>query len=205
MRKVMTRQHIFILVIAALCSSTAQAVIPKSGTFDIDNSSELTFTPIPCVSPPTVYLWPFASSDKYSTTPYKIYNLAQVSFSAGSFTVEDSNEKSGDLGIRVGNYAGSTQIFEASIFTIDFVGSGSFDVYLPEFTFGKYENIFFWVAESGATYYARSSKGAGFPDMSAAEAMAAGDEYLAGAVPEPATILLFGLGGLIIRRLKFKN
>jgi hypothetical protein len=202
----MTKQCVLILAITALCSSIAQAALVESGTFDIDGSSGLNFTPIPWVSSNPysyVYLWPFAADDLY-TGPGSQYNLAQVMFSAGSFTVMDYGEKSGNLGIRVGNYTGNTQTFEASILTLDFTGGDSFDVYLPEFTFEKSENIFFWIAESGATYYARSSKGAGWPDMSAAEAMSAGDEYLA-MVPEPATLLLLGLGGLIIRRLKFKN
>jgi len=195
----MTRQHIFILAIMALCGGIAQAVTPKSGTFDINGSSGVAVAPVPYVSTPSVYLWPFASSDNYSTTPYSKYNLAQVAFSSGSFTVTDSGQKSGDLGIRVGNYTGSTKTFESCILTLDFLGSGNFDVYLPEFTFGKNENVFFWVSESGATYYANSLKGAGFPDMSATAAMAAGDEYL-GNVPEPATVLLLGLGSLSLRK-----
>jgi hypothetical protein len=200
MGEVMTRQHIFILTVAALCGSVARGDIPKSGTFNIDGPSAVSFDSIPCVSAPTVHLWPFASSDEYSTSPYSKYNLAQVSFSGGSFTVTDSGEKSGDLGIRIGNYAGSPQTFEDCILTLDFINGGNFNVYLPEFTFGNNENIFFWVAESGATYYACSSKGAGFPDMSAAEAMSAGDEYLVGVVPEPATVLLLGLGSLVLLR-----
>jgi hypothetical protein len=41
--------------------------------------------------------------------------------------------------------------------------------------------------------------GVGFPDMSAAVAMSAGNGYLA-EVPEPATVLFFGLGGILLRR-----
>jgi hypothetical protein len=205
MRKVMARQHIFILVIAALCSSIAQGAIPipKSGTFDIDGPSAVSFDSIPWASSNPylyTYLWPFATNDLYSTTPYSQYNLAQVSFSASSFTVADYGEKSGDLGVRISHYTGAAQTFEACILTLDFIGSGSFDIYLPEFTVGTSENMFFWVSESGATYYANSSKGVGFPDMSATTAMAAGDEYIAGVVPEPATLLLFGLGGLVLRK-----
>jgi hypothetical protein len=62
----------------------------------------------------------------------------------------------------------------------------------------KNDNMFFWVAQSVATYYANFSKGAGFPDMSASVAMSAGNEYLA-SVPEPATVLLLGLGGVLLR------
>jgi hypothetical protein len=57
------------------------------------------------------------------------------------------------------------------------------------------------IPKSGATYYANSLKGVGFPDMSAAVAMSAGDEYLAG-VSELATIGLLGLGALNLFRRK---
>ncbi len=207
----MTRQHIFILTIAVLCSSIAQGTIvdiPESGAFNIDGPAGVSFDLIPWTSPISslsTYLWPFAANDLYSTTPYKNYNLAEVSFSHGSFTVGDSGEKSGNLGVRIGHNTTFTETFEACILTLDFVSGGSFDIYLPEFTVGTGKNMFFWVSQSGATYYANSLKGVGFPDMSAVTAMAAGDEYLAGAVPEPATILLLGLGGLITRKLKFKS
>jgi hypothetical protein len=203
----MIRQCVLILAITALCGSTTQAVGPESGTFDINGPSGLTFTPIPLVAS-SVYLYPFATSasDLY-TKAGSNYNLAQAVFSHGSFTVTDYGAETGDLGVRVANQSGSTQTFGASVLTLDFVGTGSFNVYLPEFTFKANENennIFFWVAQSGATYYANSSKGVGSPDMSAAMAMSAGDEYLA-SVPEPAMVLLLCLGSLIIRRLKFKN
>jgi hypothetical protein len=203
----MIRECVLILAITALCGSTAQADSPESGTFDINGSSGLTFAPIPWVSPNSsscIYLWPFASNDKYAGSGSN-YNLAQVTFSAGSFTVADYGQETGDLGIRVANQTGSTQTFEASILTLNFIGSGSFDVYLPEFTFKANENennIFFWVAQSGATYYANSLKGAGEPNMFATVAMS-GDEYLA-RVPEPATVLLLGLGGILLRR-KIRN
>lgn len=200
----MIRYHVFILIIAALCSCIVQGDVPKSGVFDIDGPSAISFDPVPWTSPNpylNTYLWPFASSDKYSTTPYSKYNLAQVSFAAGSFTVTDSNEKSGDLGIRVSQYTGSTQTFESCIVTLDFIGSNSFDIYLPEFTIETSKNMFFWVSDSGATYYANSLNGVGFPDMSALTAMAAGDEHLA-RTPEPTTICLFGLGALILIRKK---
>jgi hypothetical protein len=204
MREMMTRQHIFILAIMALCSSIAQAVvIPKSGTFDIDGSSAQVFIPIPWVSSNPylyTYLWPFAADALYEETePGSKYNLAQMAFSAGSFTVTDYGEKSGNLGIRIANFTGSTQTFEPCVLILDFINTGNFSVYLPGFTFEANKNMFFWLSQSGATYYADSLKGAGYPDMSAATAMAAGDEYLARA-PEPATVLLLGLGSLVLLR-----
>jgi hypothetical protein len=204
----MIRQCVIILAITILCGSAAEAVSPESGTFDINGPSGLTFTPIPWVSSTPylyTYLWPFAANENdLYTGSGSNYNLAQAAFSHGSFTVTDYGAETGDLGIRVANQTSSTQTFEASVLTLNFIGSGSFNVYLPEFTFNGNENMFFWVAQSGATYYANSSMGAGFPDMSASVAMSAGNGYLA-EVPEPATVLFFGLGGLIIRRLKFKN
>jgi hypothetical protein len=201
MREVMIRQGVLILVMMAVCSGIAQGVIPKSGTFDTDGLSGLNFDSVPWISSNPyayTYLWPFATNDLYTGAGSK-YNLAQARFSAGSFIVTDYGEKSGNLGIRIGNFTGSTQTFEACILTLDFIGSGSFDIYLPEFTFRTNENIFLWVAENGETYYANSLKGAGYPDISAYTAMAADDEYLAMA-PEPATLLLLGLGGAISLR-----
>ncbi len=197
----MIRHCILILTMMALCSGIAQGVIPKSGIFDTDGPSALSFDSIPWTSSnpyASVYLWPFATDDLYTGAGSQ-YNLAQARFSSGSFAVTDYDEKNGDLGVRIGNYADGTQTFEACILTLDFIGKGSFDIYLPEFTFEINENIFFWVAESGATYYANSLKAAGYPDMSATIAMVAGDEYLA-RTPEPATVLLLGLGGLAMLR-----
>jgi hypothetical protein len=192
-------------VIVVLSGSIASGTISKSGTFDINGSSGLRFAPIPWVSPgpsQTAYLYPFAANNLYDS-PGSQYNLAAAQFLNGSIYVTDFAQKSGDLGIRIGNYSGSTQTFETSILTLDFIGCGSFDVYLPEFTFEQGNNIFFWVSETGATYYANSSKGPGYPDLSADAATAAGDQYLA-RTPEPATLLLFGLGGLMLWKFNRK-
>lgn len=197
----MTRQCVLILAMMALCGSIAQGVISKSGIFDIDGPTGLSFDSVPWVSSGPysyTYLWPFATDDLY-IGPGSQYNLAQARFSGGSFTITDYDEKNGDLGVRIGNYTSGTQTFEACILTLDFIGGGSFDIYLPEFTFGTNENIFFWVAENGTTYYANSLKGAGYPDISADTAIAADNEYLAMA-PEPATLLLLGIGALMLRR-----
>ncbi|MFA5251092.1 MAG: PEP-CTERM sorting domain-containing protein [Phycisphaerae bacterium] len=200
----MKRRHVFILVIAAVFSSIALGDIPKSGTFNIAGPTAVSFDSIPWTSPNPyqyIYLWPFAADDLYEETePGSTYNLALATLSAGSFTVADYGEKSGNLGIRIANFTGSTQSFDSCVLTLDFIGSGSFDVYLPEFTLGTGKNMFFWVSDIGETFYANSLKGAGYPDMSAVTAMAAGDEYLVGVIPEPATILLLGLGSLALPR-----
>ncbi len=201
MREVMKRQCVLVLAMMALCSCIAQGVIPKSGIFDTDGPSGLSFDSVPWVSSNPyayTYLWPFATDDLYTESGSQ-YNLAQVTFSAGSFTITDYGEKSGDLGVRAGNYTSDAQAFRACVLTLDFIDSDGFDIYLPEFTVETNENIFFWVTEGGATYYANSLKTVGYPDITAAIAMAAGDEYLA-RVPEPATLLLLGLGGLMLLR-----
>lgn len=200
----MKRRRFFILVITAVCGSIVLGDIPKSGTFNINGPTAVSFDPLPWTSPNPyqyIYLWPFAAEDLYEETePGSTYNLAMATLSAGSFSVTDYGEKSGNLGIRIANFTGSTQSFDACILTLDFVGDSGFDVYLPEFTLETGKNMFFWVSEVGETYYANSLKGAGYPDMSAVTSLAAGDEYLVGAIPEPATLLLLGLGSLALRK-----
>ena len=199
---------LFIAAMTAACGDLAQAEldIPASGTFDIvidpPDTPGVSFDPMPYTGS-GVHLLPFASEDGSYTSPFNKYNLAYVLFIDGSITTSDYPEQEGDLGIRVFNNSTATQTFEPSVLTLDFVDDSlvdySFDVYLPGFTFDHEQSMFFWVAESGATYYANSSKDIGFPNMLASEAMAAGDEYLA-RTPEPATVLLFGLGALVLRR-----
>ena len=147
-----------------------------------------------------MFVWPFATDDLYSG-PGDDYNLALAQFSNGSPAITDYGEIEGDLGVRIDNHTGETQTFAACILTLDFV-EDSLDVYLPQFTFDHWNRIFFWVAQSGATYYANSLKGVGDINMSAADAMAAGGEYLA-RTPEPATVALLGLGAVLLRRRKF--
>lgn len=194
---------LFIAAMTAACGDLARAEldIPASGTFDIvidpPDTPGISFDPIPYTGS-LVYMWPFASDDGSYTSPFDKYNLAYVKFLSGSIDTLDYSEQEGDLGIRIDNVSGVTQTFEPSVLTLDFVDDG-FDVYLPGFTFDNWNSMFFWVAQSGATYYANSSKDVGFPDMLAADAMAAGDEYLA-RTPEPTTAVLFGLGAFLLRR-----
>lgn len=199
-------RRLVIIVIAATtaaCGGFARAEldIPASGTFDIvidpPDTPGISFDPIP-YSGFLVYMWPFASDDGSYTSPFDKYNLAYVTFQSGSIDISDYSEQEGDLGIRVFNNSTATQTFEPSVLTLDFVDD-SLDVYLPGFTFDNWDSIFFWVAESGATYYANSSGDVDFPDMTASEAMAVEGQYLA-RTPEPATVVLFGLGALLLGR-----
>jgi hypothetical protein len=186
---------------------------PASGTFDIVTTGGhggISFAPVPWVSPSeseTIYFQPYAGS-----VPG---NIAQAQFADGAINVFDGSVQTGDLGIFIGNYSGEPQTWAAGKVTLDFT-SGSFDVFLPEFQFTfdwrldpDYEtyttdmdHMYLWVADNGATYYANSSKGWGAPDMTAAQAMALGDTYLAAAavaVPEPGALVLLltaGLGAL---------
>lgn len=204
------RKLVMILGIAAItaaCSDIAQAEldIPATGTFDIIRDPPETpglnfsFESVPPIWPgsPSVFVWPFATDDLYAG-PGSDYNLAQAQFSNGSPAITDYGEIEGDLGVRIDNHTGETQTFAACILTLDFV-EDSLDAYLPQFTFGHWNSIFFWVAQSGATYYANSSRDVGLPNMLAADAMDAGDDYLA-RTPEPATVALLGLGAVLLRR-----
>ena len=206
------KKLVMILVIAvmtAACGDLAQAEldIPASGTFDIvtdpPDTPGLNFEPEPWVSPSfleSVLLWPFATDDLYSGVGKEQYHLALAQFQNGNINITDSDPCSieGDLGIRIHNSTSDPQTFELSVLTLDFVDD-SLDVFLPGFTFEGGTDMCFWVAQSGFTYYANSSEGVGFPDLSAGHVMALDDEYLAG-TPEPATIVLFGLGALVLRR-----
>jgi hypothetical protein len=205
------RKLVMILAIAAItaaCSDFAQAEldIPANGTFGIvidpPGTPGISFDPIPWVSPSlleSVYLWPFAKEGLY-TIPDSEYHLAQAQFADGSINITDPCIVEGDLGIRINNNSGATRTFGPSVLTLDFVGD-SFDIYLPGFTFDWMTDMFFWVAQSGATYYANSSKDVGLPDMLAGQAMS-DPQYLA-RTPEPATVALLGLGAVLLRRRKF--
>jgi hypothetical protein len=158
------KKLVMILVIAAMttaCGDLAQAEldIPASGTFDIiidpPETPGLNFEPEPWVSPSllaNVLLWPFATDDLY-TGAGSDYNLALAQFQNGNINITHSHPSSIQLHlfIPVSNYSGDTQTFEPSVLTLDFVDD-SLDVFLPEFTFGGGTDLFFWVAQSGATY-----------------------------------------------------
>jgi len=206
---------IIVCTIVILCADTARCDgndVPINGTFNIDGAAAdyLSFSPEPWDSPnpiSTVWVVPFATEDLYAGSGP--YNLAEAKFSNHSIALKDFDDpvyfgfRTGDLGIRIGNFSGSDVTFAESILTIEFL-TGSFDVHLPEYTFvddGLNPYTYFWVSQFGATYYANSSMSSGLPDMTAQQAMDEGDTYLA-ATPEPATIMLLGLGALALRKKK---
>jgi len=177
--------------------------LPKNGTFDTDSGGPMSFSPIPWDSPDllsSVYVQPFASSDKYASRIPGDYNLSQAKFSNHSISYNDYGAKTGDLGIRVGNFAVIDRTFSASVLTLH-LSSSDFDVYLPDYTYPVDAYTYFWVSTIGGVFYANSSMGPGIPDMTAAEAMAAGDgDTYRLTVPEPTTIFLLGLGTIFVRK-----
>lgn len=205
---------LFLLAVAIL-SASAQAIVldtPKTGTFALDEnaSPSVTFDPIPWTpagSLGTVYLYPFASDDLYEkdedpdTHQLINDNLANVAFSNTGYSVNTITPKTGDLGIRIGNYSNADQAITETVMTLSFLNE-DFDVYLPAFTVEKSQQIFFWVAESGSTYYANDPLGfADSPNIYAIDAMADPAYYLAReAIPEPATIILLSLGAVLIAK-----
>ena len=195
------KRYFNILTLAAVsivlyCPDPAKADDPEFGSFDIDDTSTPSFDQIP-FSGSSMFVYPFAApDDDLYTGSSSTYNLGELQLINGSVYFTDSVEKTGNLGIRIFSAVAGVETFQESILTLDF-GDDIFDVYLPELTFDGNEDIFLWVAQSGATYYAAASQGPGYPNMTAGFAMSFGDENLA-RVPEPATLTLFGSAALIL-------
>lgn len=200
MKKLLTFNILTLAAISiVLCfPAFTKAALPESGTFDIDGTSTPIFDQIPFTGL-SMYVFPFAAQDDDLPTPAQSgskYNLGQIQLINNSIIFTDSGEKTGNLGIHILSAVTGEQTFQESVLTLDF-GDGLFDVYLPEITFSWSEDMFLWVAQSGATYYATASQGPGFPEMTASEAMLLGDANLA-RVPEPVTLALFGSSAIIL-------
>ncbi len=200
MKKLLTFNILTLAAISIVlcCSGLTKAALPKSGSFDIDGASTPSFDQIPFVGS-SMYVYPFVATDlDLYTGQGSTYNLGTLELTGGLVSFTDSVEKSGNLGIRIFSAISGSQIFQESILTLDF-GDDIFDVYLPELTFNGNEDMFLWVAQSGATYYATALQGPGLdrPDITAGDAMLLGDANLA-MVPEPVTLALFGSGALIL-------
>jgi len=194
-----------LLLISALIFAsvlTASAAIPKKGTFDINGTAGVSFNPDPLdVQSGSVFLWVFANDEFYPDPDANANNnLARATFSGGSHTVSDFGQYKGDLGIRIGNYSNDIQTLAPTILTLDF-GDEFFDVFLPEITLNNNsDNMYLWVATSGATYYANSSLSIGDPDTYAFNVMA--DDTALAMIPEPASMALFAVGSLLLFRKK---
>lgn len=199
---------IFVAGFAVISSATP-------GPVPINGSLEITTMGIPgmafSVEPDsvyTVYVYP------YATMSYALgysgngagYNLVQGRFIGGDYEVTNAGYGSveGDLAIRIYNLSGFEITLDETVITLG-LNIGSTDVYLPGFSLAGSVGMHFWVADDGSSYYANvTSEGIGIsggPTMSAAESIA--DGYIAaGVVPEPATMLLFGVGMLFLPRKK---
>ncbi len=198
MKKLLTFNILTLAAISIVlcCPDLTKAALHKSGTFNIDGTSTPEFDPIPFTGS-SMYVYPFAApeTDLY-TGAGSNYNLCTLGLFSGSVDFTDAGEKTGDLGIRIFSATGGIQTFQESVLTLD-LGSELFGVYLPEFTLNLNEEMFLWVAQSGATYYATALQEPGRPDMTADFAISLGDANLA-MVPEPVTLALFGSGALIL-------
>lgn len=192
------------------------AVISSATPVPVSEILEITTMGIPGVafsvepdSAYTVYVYP------YATTDYMIgysgngagYNLVQGRFSiGGDYEVTNAGYGAvdGNLAIRILNLSGYEITLDETVITLG-LNIGSTDVYLPGFTLAWGANMHFWVADDGSSYYANvTTEGIGIsggPTMSADESIAGG--YIATeATPEPATMLLFGVGMLFLPRKK---
>ncbi|MCF7954945.1 MAG: PEP-CTERM sorting domain-containing protein [Phycisphaerae bacterium] len=199
----------FAFFVVVLFSSLSFATpVPASGNYDIDNISAaaLLFDHDPWVSPSmakTAFITVYATNDYVNVYAgaSSVCNLSTLIFMNGGQHILDNGAVSGDLAIRFGNSTTDDITFAVSVLTINFA-SGAMDVFLPEFTLAKSENMHLWVANDGSTYFANVSGNEGswgIPNISAQQSIA--DGYIA-AVPEPATIVILGLGAIFLCRRK---
>ncbi len=198
MKKLLTFNNLTLtaVTIVLCCTVLTKAAISKSGTFNLDGTSDPCFNPIPFTGS-SMYVYPFAAPDTdLYTGAGSNYNLGTLQLISGLVSFYDSGERTGDMGIRIYSGTAGNQTFNGTILTLD-LGDDFFNVFLPEFTIDSNQEMFFWVAQSGATYYATASQGAGRPDMTANDAIAADNLAM---VPEPVTLSLFGSGALILLR-----
>ncbi len=205
---------VFVVLFAMLFSASCFAVpVParaESGNeFDINiSATAVLFNPAPWVSTSPAwmaYFIPYATEDY--TEGYSGqgsgYNLATTIFIDHQYSTSDStlSQASGDLAVLFGNQVGKEITFAETVVTIDFK-RGAMDIYLPQFSLTAGDEMHFWVASDGSTYFANITDGigsSGGPNLSADESITGGH---VAATPEPATLLLLGLGSVLLRRKK---
>ncbi|MBW8015543.1 MAG: PEP-CTERM sorting domain-containing protein [Planctomycetes bacterium] len=173
--------------------------------FDI-SAEELIFDPVPWVSPGpgnTASIVPYTVEDYTPTLAGTVKQnlLGFATLANGGFTFFEVGLASGDLAVKYINNSGADRLFVETVLTIYFE-RGAIDIFLPEFDLAVREEIHFWAADDGSTYYANVT---GIPGSATGLNMEAKDSIAAGhiaRVPEPSTIAILGLGGLFLRRRK---
>ncbi len=201
----MKNLSLFLLAVAIL-SASAQAIVldpdttPKNGTFELDSSAAppITFDPYPLdydeiALGDSIFMYSFAANGSSISG-----NFGRAQFTDNEANITKLETQTGDLGIRVGNYVDGLVTFDPTVITLSLSGNEGFDVFLPALSLNNNENIYFWVAKTGSTYYANDLLVAGLPNVSATAAMAIPNYYRARAVPEPATIIMLSLGTMLI-------
>ncbi|MFH1101974.1 MAG: thrombospondin type 3 repeat-containing protein [Methanobacteriota archaeon] len=156
---------------------------PQTRISDLSPIYQIAFDPLPYHSEhpyEILYIWPFTGQPS-ACEPYPLSYLATTAFGP-SYTYQDEYISSGALGIRIGNYAGEQCTLPQTNMTLTYINDqgGIFTIYLPAIDLGYHSNennIYFWVAEDGSTYYAHSTHGPGCPDLSPTEAISS--EHLA--------------------------
>jgi hypothetical protein len=206
----------FITVIL-LSASCFAAIAPALGTFDTEyepiTGKTIIFNP---VAPWTTDSYMGSTSiSVYATGNHEqgyardgseftnTYNITSISLGLQEFN-GNKGEVSGYLALCYSNDSGEIAKFSATVATV-FFKNNPMEIYLPKFDLAIKEDMHFWVADDGSTYFANMSGidgASGGPTMSAQESIDGGFIAAANVNPEPATLMLFGLGGFFLRRRK---
>jgi hypothetical protein len=195
-----------LLILAGVCCATT---MPLAGSFDLDASvpEVIHFDTAPWQSLDSSYsamIKPYATENPLTAYPGVsgfTRHLGSVMFAGGDVIVWDGNTASGDMGILIQSGSGVAMSLAACEMTLEFAGE-SFTVYLPIIELGDFNSglrdMHLWVGADGSTWYSnRLANHLGDPAIDAETSI--GEGRLA-AVPEPASLLLLGLGAMAIRR-----
>jgi len=209
---------VFVVSVLTACSFATPILDPLSGDLDIISVNflaEVEFLPLPWVDSQaegnvamSLYVPYIHPSDQQGDPVRTDHTVASVGFDSFGHTAYDGGSYNGALAIRVGNNTSGNITFAATVATFHFENAvGDVDIYLPEFTLAGGQIIHFWIAADGSSYFANSSHGAGGPDLwvngessGEVDVIISAEHIAAEAVPEPATLMLLGLGTVLLRK-----